>query len=68
MKTQFQKLNTFFKSKPKGIEYTWGKIWNSRAYNACSSMPRAGHSGIMTEAQVKHLVALLVDPKSPVNQ
>ena len=50
------------------IEYTWGKIWNSRAYNACSSMPRAGHSGIMTEAQVKHLVALLVDPKSPVNQ
>ena len=50
------------------IEYTWGKIWNSRAYSACSSMPRAGHSGIMTEAQVKHLVALLVDPKSPVNQ
>ena len=50
------------------IEYTWGKIWNSRAYNACSSMPRAGHSGIMTEAQIKHLVALLVDPKSPVNQ
>ena len=50
------------------IEYTWGKIWNSRAYNACSSMPRACHAGIMTEAQVKHLVALLVDPKSPVNQ
>ncbi|HMS27649.1 MAG TPA: sulfur oxidation c-type cytochrome SoxX [Burkholderiaceae bacterium] len=50
------------------IDYTWGKIWNSRAYNACSSMPRAGHSGIMTEDQVAHLVALLVDPKSPVNQ
>lgn len=50
------------------LEFTWGKIWNSRAYNACSSMPRAGHAGIMTEAQVKHLVALLVDPKSPVNQ
>jgi hypothetical protein len=27
MKTQFQKLNTFFKSKPKGIEYTWGKMF-----------------------------------------
>ncbi len=50
------------------IEYTWGKIWNARAYNACSSMPRAGHAGIMTEEQVAHLVALLVDPKSPVNQ
>ena len=50
------------------IEYTWGKIWNAKAYNACSNMPRAGHMGIMTEAQVRDLVGLLVDPKSPVNQ
>jgi len=50
------------------IEYTWGKIWNSKAYNACSNMPRAGHMGIMTEAQIRDLVALLVDPKSAVNQ
>ena len=50
------------------IEYTWGKIWNSRAYNACSVMPRAVHKGIITEAQAKDLMALLLDPKSPVNQ
>jgi sulfur-oxidizing protein SoxX len=50
------------------LDYTWGKIWNSRAYNACSHMPRAGHMGILNEAQVRHLVALLLDPKSPVNQ
>lgn len=50
------------------IEYTWGKVWNSKAYNACSNMPRAGHMGILTEEQVRHVVALLVDPKSPVNQ
>lgn len=50
------------------LEYTWGKIWNAKAYKACSNMPRAGHSGIMSEAQVRHLVALLLDPKSPVNQ
>lgn len=50
------------------IEYTWGKVWNSKAYNACSNMPRAGHMGILTEAEVAHVVALLVDPKSPVNQ
>lgn len=50
------------------VEYTWGKVWNSKAYNACSNMPRAGHSGILTEAEVAHVVALLVDPKSPVNQ
>jgi len=50
------------------IEYTWGKIWNSRAYNACSVMPRAVHKGIITEAQARDLMALLLDPKSPVNQ
>ena len=50
------------------LDYTWGKIWNSRAYSACSHMPRAGHMGILTEAQVRHVVALLLDPKSPVNQ
>jgi L-cysteine S-thiosulfotransferase len=50
------------------VEYTWGKIWNAKAYNACSNMPRAGHMGILNESQVRHLVALLLDPKSPVNQ
>lgn len=50
------------------VEYTWGKIWNSRAYNACSVMPRAIHKGIITAAQAKDLMALLLDPKSAVNQ
>jgi L-cysteine S-thiosulfotransferase len=54
-------------SKPI-VEYTWGKIWNSKAYNACSNMPRAGHMGILNEIQVRHIVGLLLDPKSPVNQ
>jgi sulfur-oxidizing protein SoxX len=50
------------------VEYTWGKIWNSRAYSACSQMPRAGHKGILTEQQVRHVMALLLDPASAVNQ
>ena len=50
------------------VEYTWGKIWNSKAYNACSNMPRAGHMGILNEDQVRHIVALLLDPNSPVNK
>jgi sulfur-oxidizing protein SoxX len=50
------------------VAYTWGKIWNAKAYNACSVMPRAGHKGIMTEAQVRDLMAYLLDAKSPVNQ
>lgn len=54
-------------SKPI-VEYTWGKINNPRAYNACSSMPRFGHKGVLTEMQIKHLMALLLDPASPVNK
>lgn len=49
------------------VEYTWGKLWNTRAYNACSNMPRAGHKGILTEQQIRHVMALLLDPQSPVN-
>ena len=50
------------------VEYTWGKLWNSQAYNACSHMPRAGHKGILSEAQLKDIMALLLDPQSPVNE
>ena len=50
------------------VEYTWGKLWNARAYNACSQMPRAGHAGILNEKQIQHVMALLLDPASPVNK
>jgi L-cysteine S-thiosulfotransferase len=50
------------------IEYTWAKLWNARGYNACSNMPRFGHNGILNETQLQHLMALLLDPQSPVNQ
>ena len=48
--------------------YTYGKIYNSQAFTACSNMPRFGHKGILTEQQMKDLTALLLDPASPVNQ
>lgn len=47
---------------------TWAKIWNAKASNACSNMPRGGHMGIIDEQQIKDLMALLLDPQSPVNQ
>jgi sulfur-oxidizing protein SoxX len=49
-------------------KYAYGKIWNADAYSACSNMPRFGHSQILSEQQVRDLVALLMDPASPVNQ
>ena len=48
--------------------YVYGKIYNAKAYNLCSHMPRLGYSGTLTEAQIKDLVGLLLDPASPVNQ
>ena len=50
------------------VQYTWGKMWNSKAYAACSNMPRFGHMKLLNEDQLRHVMALLLDPKSPVNQ
>ena len=50
------------------VQYTWGKLWNSKAYAACSNMPRFGHAKLLDEVQLRHVMALLLDPKSPVNQ
>jgi sulfur-oxidizing protein SoxX len=50
------------------VQYTWGKLWNSKAYVACSNMPRFGHARLLDDQQLKNLMALLLDPKSPVNQ
>ncbi len=50
------------------VKYTWGKIYNAKAFNACTNMPRFGHQGILTESQMKDLMALLLDPNSPVNK
>ncbi|MBC7415311.1 MAG: sulfur oxidation c-type cytochrome SoxX [Herminiimonas sp.] len=50
------------------VRYTWTRLYNAKAYDACSNMPRFGHKGILTEQQLKDVMALLLDPKSPVNQ
>jgi sulfur-oxidizing protein SoxX len=50
------------------VRYTWGKLWNSKAYAACSNMPRFGHNKLLNESQLRDLMALLLDPHSPVNQ
>ncbi len=49
-------------------KYVYGKIYNAKAFSLCSKMPRFGHSGTLTEQQIKDLVALLLDPDSPVNK
>jgi sulfur-oxidizing protein SoxX len=62
---QFGKVRGYTDANRK---YAYGKVWNAEAYNACSLMPRFGHGRILSEAQVKDVVALLMDPESPVNK
>jgi len=61
----------FGKTRGNGDEiqrYAYGKIFNAKAYNLCSQMPRLGHSGTLTPEQIRDLVGLLLDPASPVNR
>jgi L-cysteine S-thiosulfotransferase len=53
---------------PEMQRYVYGKIYNAKAYNLCSQMPRLGYSGTLTPEQIKDLVGLLLDPESPVNK
>lgn len=55
-------------SGPDSQRYAYGKIFNAKAYNLCSAMPRLGHAGTLTAEQIKDLVGLLLDPASPVNK
>ncbi len=50
------------------VKYTWARIWNTHSMNLCSNMPRFGDAGILTPAQVKDVMALLLSPESPINK
>jgi L-cysteine S-thiosulfotransferase len=64
-------LTGFGKIRGNGADmqkYVYGKIYNAKAYSLCSHMPRFGHTGSLTEQQMKDLTAYLLDPASPVNK
>jgi L-cysteine S-thiosulfotransferase len=62
---RFGKLRGYSEDTRK---YAWQKVYNAEAFAACSNMPRFGQHHILTEQQIRDVVALLVDPASPVNQ
>jgi sulfur-oxidizing protein SoxX len=64
-------LRGFGKTRGTGPEmqrYVYTKIYDSSAFAACSIMPRFGRKRVLAETQIAHLVALLLDPASPVNR
>jgi len=50
------------------VKYTYDKIYNAQAFNACSQMPRLGFHGILTPEKIADITAFLVSPDSPVNK
>jgi sulfur-oxidizing protein SoxX len=53
---------------PDAIKLAWAKVYDSQSQAACSNMPRFGANQVLTEAQIKDVMALLFDPESPVNK
>lgn len=47
--------------------YVWAKVYDAEAFSACTNMPRFGERHILTDEQIRDVVALLMDPDSPVN-
>lgn len=52
----------------KSRRYAWAKVYDAEAFSACTNMPRFGERHILTEDQIRDVVALLMDPDSPVNR
>lgn len=52
----------------KETKLVYERIYNPQAHLACASMPRFGANNVLTVEQIKDIVALLMDPQSPVNK
>jgi sulfur-oxidizing protein SoxX len=50
------------------LKLTWSMVYDMKGHSLCSAMPRFGSKGILTEQQLKDVMALLFDPESPVNK
>lgn len=61
----YGRLHDFTEEAAKMV---YERIWNPHTQLPCSMMPRFGANGVLDIAQIRDLVALLMDPESPVNQ
>jgi L-cysteine S-thiosulfotransferase len=61
----YGKLHEFSEEATRMV---YERIWNPHTQLPCSMMPRFGANGVLDMDQIRDLVALLMDPDSPVNQ
>lgn len=50
------------------LKLAWSMLYDMKGYSLCTPMPRFGSKKILTEQQIKDVMALLFDPDSPVNK
>lgn len=50
------------------VKLAYAKVYDSQAFFACSNMPRFGVNKVLSEQQIKDIVAFLFDPESPLNK
>lgn len=55
-------------NSPAILKLAWGMLYDMKAMLPCTAMPRFGAKDILTEQQLKDVMALLFDADSPVNQ
>jgi L-cysteine S-thiosulfotransferase len=55
-------------SDEEAVRAAYDKIYNPHVVFPCSMMPRFGANAVLTPEQIRDIVALLMDPDSPVNQ
>jgi sulfur-oxidizing protein SoxX len=56
------------KYDPEEIKRAYTKVYDSQALYACSNMPRFGVNKVLSEQQIKDIIAFLFDPESPINK
>jgi sulfur-oxidizing protein SoxX len=61
----YGKIRNFSEADTKAA---YEKVYNAQAAYPCSNMPRFGTNKVLTIEQIKHLVALVMSPDSPVNK
>lgn len=62
---EYGKIRNFAEADVKAV---YERIYNPQAQVACANMPRFGTHKVLTVEQIKDIVALLMDPESPVNK
>jgi hypothetical protein len=46
----------------------YARVFNSQSAQPCSLMPRFGYHKVLTEKQIRDVLAYLMSPDSPVNK